>query len=142
MHPGLPNVTSHHITQPIDHFGYDAAVGSYEQRYFTYDHYLHDASAPTLVFFYCGNEDNVELYVNNTGLMWTLGSKMNALLVFAEHRYYGASLPVPPTTSATSAGSATSTTGWSSTGAKPPRTTAVCCFTSARLLEVTRDSPR
>ena len=106
MHPGLPNVTSHHITQPIDHFGYDAAVGSYEQRYFTYDHYLHDASAPTLVFFYCGNEDNVELYVNNTGLMWTLGSKMNALLVFAEHRYYGASLPVPPTTSATSATSA------------------------------------
>ena len=98
VHPGLPNVTSHHHTQPIDHFGYGAAVGSYEQRYFTYDHFLRDASSPTLVFFYCGNEDNVELYVNNTGLMWTLGSKMNALLVFAEHRYYGASLPLPPTT--------------------------------------------
>lgn len=33
------------------------------------------------------------LAVNNTGLMWTLGPKYNALLVFAEHRYEGKSFP-------------------------------------------------
>ena len=32
-------------------------------------------------------------YVNNTGLMWQLGQEMQALLVFAEHRYYGKNLP-------------------------------------------------
>lgn len=66
---GLPNVTVHHITQHIDHFGYDASLGSYQQRYFKYEQYLQDPSSPpSIVFFYCGNEDNVELYVNNTGL--------------------------------------------------------------------------
>ena len=101
-HPGLPNVTEHTITQNIDHFGYDANTGTYQERYFTYDKYLATPNSPTVIFFYCGNEDNVELYVNNTGLMWQLGKKMNALLVFAEHRYYGKSLPVPPPTTKTS----------------------------------------
>ena len=78
-HPGLPNVTKHSITQNIDHFGYDAAVGSYQQRYFTYEGFVKDAAAVDIVFFYCGNEDNVELYVNNTGLMWELGKKMNTI---------------------------------------------------------------
>lgn len=35
----------------------------------------------------------MELYVNHTGLMWENAEDMNALLVFAEHRYYGESLP-------------------------------------------------
>lgn len=33
------------------------------------------------------------LYLNNTGLMWELAPRHNALLVFAEHRYYGESKP-------------------------------------------------
>ena len=39
------------------------------------------------IFLYTGNESPLEEYVNNTGLMWELGAKMGALLVFAEHRY-------------------------------------------------------
>ena len=35
----------------------------------------------------------MEEYVNNTGLMWELGASMGALLVFAEHRYEGSSVP-------------------------------------------------
>ena len=34
-------------------------------------------------------------YVNNTGIMWERGAKAGARLVFAEHRYYGESMPVP-----------------------------------------------
>lgn len=33
-----------------------------------------------------GNESPVDVYVNNTGLMWELGKKLGARLVFAEHR--------------------------------------------------------
>ena len=50
------------------------------------------------VFFYFGNEDNVELYVEHTGLMWESAPDMGAALVFLEHRYYGKSLPFPPNT--------------------------------------------
>jgi lysosomal Pro-X carboxypeptidase len=48
------------------------------------------------VFFYFGNEDNVELYVNHTGLMWESAAEFKALLVFGEHRYYGETMPYPP----------------------------------------------
>ncbi|CAN0465415.1 unnamed protein product, partial [Laminaria digitata] len=40
-----------------------------------------------------GNEADVSLYVGATGLMWENAPAFNALLVFAEHRYYGESLP-------------------------------------------------
>lgn len=44
------------------------------------------------VLFYFGNEDNVELYLNHTGLMWENADKLGAALLFVEHRYYGESL--------------------------------------------------
>ena len=47
------------------------------------------------IFFYTGNESPIDEYVNNTGLMFELASKphFSALVVFAEHRYQGQSLP-------------------------------------------------
>lgn len=35
----------------------------------------------------------MSLYVGATGLMWENAPDFNALLVFAEHRFYGESLP-------------------------------------------------
>ena len=39
------------------------------------------------ILFYTGNEANVELYINATGLMWERAAELGALLVWAEHRY-------------------------------------------------------
>jgi hypothetical protein len=41
------------------------------------------------IFFYLGNEADVLLYLNNTGLMWESAPEFDALLVFAEHRCRG-----------------------------------------------------
>jgi len=45
------------------------------------------------IFFYAGNEADVTLYVNHTGLMWESAAQLGALLLFAEHRYWGESCP-------------------------------------------------
>lgn len=84
------------IEQDVDHFGFQTKAGAdplapvketYMQRYFICADTW--AGPPAPIFFYLGNEDNVELYMNNTGLMWESAPSFGALLVFAEHRYYG-----------------------------------------------------
>lgn len=94
--PGTANCTVKYIDQYIDHFSWapplGGAVSTYKQRYFVNDQWWRPGSP---IFLYLGNEDNVELYVNHTGLMWENAEEFRALLVFAEHRYYGLSMPFP-----------------------------------------------
>ena len=85
--------------QRLDHFSFgtasdDPKTAFFSQRYFLCAKRHFDADAPA-VFFYTGNEADVELYVNATGLMWEMSAEngTRALLVFAEHRYYGQSRP-------------------------------------------------
>lgn len=76
----------------LDHFSWTTKA-TFKQRYFVCDrHYKPGKGA---IFFYLGNEADVLLYLNNTGLMWELAPEHNAMLVFAEHRYYGESKPFP-----------------------------------------------
>ena len=62
----------------------------YQQRYFICSGAQWKPN--NTIFFYTGNEANVELYLNHTGLMWENADDFGAILVFAEHRYYGASI--------------------------------------------------
>ena len=102
----MDNVTCHFLTQPLDHFSapagsrrrknYGSNSGSgetFEERYCVFDGYAKDSSTEGPIFFYTGNESPVEQYVNQTGLMWELAPKHDALVVFAEHRYQGESVP-------------------------------------------------
>eukprot|EP00892_Ulva_mutabilis_P001558 jgi/Ulvmu1/11402/UM075_0064.1 len=87
------------FTTNLDHFS--RSVGpdgqdSFQLRYYVCDHAHRHASEDGPagpIFFYLGNEANVLLYINATGLMWENAEKFGAMLVFAEHRYYGESLP-------------------------------------------------
>ncbi len=84
--PTSANCTTYFFEQNIDHFNWGVPPGgvqTYQQRYFVCDQHWRTDGA---VFFYFGNEDDVTLYVNHTGLMWENAEKFGAMLIFAEHR--------------------------------------------------------
>lgn len=119
--PSTVNCTWKFFDNALDHFTPGTTVNgsaTYRQRYCIYDSFWKQATQqarerasrssspaeeatatevaaapPPPIFFYTGNESPVEEYVNNTGLMWSLGKTMGALIVFAEHRYEGESVP-------------------------------------------------
>lgn len=88
--PGVLNCTEQWFTQYIDHFTWNTST--YQQRYFVYDSYFRPGGP---IFFYTGNEADVEVFANCTGLMWENANEVGALLIFAEHRFFGKSLPCP-----------------------------------------------
>ncbi|GMF23188.1 unnamed protein product [Phytophthora lilii] len=82
------------VTQELDHFraNGESSEGTFELRYFVCSPENFDPTNGS-IFFYVGNEADVTLYLNHTGLMWENAAAFNALIVFAEHRYFGKSIP-------------------------------------------------
>lgn len=104
--PGVANCSELFFEQTLDHFNWNGVnvqtpdQTTFKQRYFVNTQYWRNTTVNGTtrrgpIFFYFGNEDNVELYVNHTGLMWESAEEFGAALVFAEHRFYGESLPFP-----------------------------------------------
>ncbi len=88
----IANMTCDFFTQPLNHFVPRGKSPSFQQRYCIYDGYAsNNTTSPIL--FYTGNESPLEQYINHTGLMWELAPRLNARVVFVEHRYEGQSLP-------------------------------------------------
>jgi len=81
---------THWYPQTLDHFNFLGEDKQFAQRYLVNDEHF-KPGAP--VFFYTGNEGDITWFCNNTGFMWDIAEEFNAMLVFAEHRYYGKSLP-------------------------------------------------
>ncbi|XP_017400421.1 lysosomal Pro-X carboxypeptidase isoform X1 [Cebus imitator] len=79
-----------YFQQKVDHFGFNT-VKTFNQRYLVADKYWKENGGSIL--FYTGNEGDIIWFCNNTGFMWDVAEELKAMLVFAEHRYYGESLP-------------------------------------------------
>ncbi|XP_011863698.1 PREDICTED: lysosomal Pro-X carboxypeptidase [Vollenhovia emeryi] len=74
----------------VDHFSF-AVQDTFKLRYLVNDTWRKTENAP--IFFYTGNEGDIEVFAENTGFLWETAPQFGALVVFAEHRYYGESLP-------------------------------------------------
>ncbi|CAN8028143.1 unnamed protein product, partial [Ixodes persulcatus] len=74
----------------VDHFSF-SNPDKFRQRYLFYDKSWNGNGGP--IFFYTGSEMNVEVFANQMGMMYDWAPEFKAMLVFAEHRYYGDSLP-------------------------------------------------
>lgn len=80
------------FTQLTDHFTW-ANQDTFKQRYLVNKDHWCGKNCPIL--FYAGNEGDIEMFTNNTGWMWENAASLHALLIFAEHRFYGKSMPYP-----------------------------------------------
>eukprot|EP01013_Petalomonas_cantuscygni_P038925 TRINITY_DN70173_c0_g1_i1.p1 TRINITY_DN70173_c0_g1~~TRINITY_DN70173_c0_g1_i1.p1 ORF type:complete len:535 (-),score=30.64 TRINITY_DN70173_c0_g1_i1:154-1758(-) len=107
---GFKNVTviyrERWFAQEVDHFVFRTSVagddgGRWKQRYFVNTDHVPILSSGSShadfpIFFYAGNEDSIETFISASGALYFYASKAQAAIVFAEHRYYGASFPVSP----------------------------------------------
>ncbi|XP_055383039.1 lysosomal Pro-X carboxypeptidase [Condylostylus longicornis] len=83
--------TEKYINVPLDHFSFTNQT-TFKLRYLINETYSSGRSYSP-IFFYTGNEGDIELFAQNTGFMWEAAKQMQAAVIFAEHRYYGKSLP-------------------------------------------------
>lgn len=83
--------TYHTLITQVDHFKYDPNQ-TFQLRYAVADHYW-NARNNGPIFIHTANEGSIEDHVRDMGIMWEWAQEFKALLVFAEHRYYGESLP-------------------------------------------------
>ena len=77
------------VTQRIDNFGW-AHDGTYQEKVLFSDKHFIPGSP---ILLYAGNEGRIEKYCENSGQLWDLEKELNAMVLFAEHRYYGESMP-------------------------------------------------
>ncbi|XP_066258958.1 lysosomal Pro-X carboxypeptidase [Euwallacea similis] len=78
-----------YIDVPLDHFSFTNNI-TFKLRYLVNDTFFGEDKP---IYFYTGNEGDISMFAQNTGFMFDLAKKKGALIVFAEHRFYGKTLP-------------------------------------------------
>ena len=90
-------VQTKYFTQPLDHFN-SQINGTWQQRYLINTQYWGSKNISSAckgpILFYTGNEGSVTEFYENSGFVTeVLAEQYGGLVIFAEHRYYGDSLP-------------------------------------------------
>jgi lysosomal Pro-X carboxypeptidase len=75
-----------YYTQRLDHFSFIGDTqgdSSFQQRYLlgSPDKWARPGGP---IFFYCGNEGDIVWFAENTGFVWEIAPRFNALVIFAE----------------------------------------------------------
>ena len=87
--------------QPCDHFNFQNPDKFKQKVLVNFDHWKNIDGSPAKnnenptgpIFFYTGNEGPVEDFADNSGFIFEIAEQFNAGIVFAEHRFYGVSMP-------------------------------------------------
>uniref|UniRef100_A0A914ECQ8 Uncharacterized protein n=1 Tax=Acrobeloides nanus TaxID=290746 RepID=A0A914ECQ8_9BILA len=87
--PEYNYTVSWYENMPVDHFSY--TNGDVFDLKFVYNLDYYEEGGP--IFFYTGNQERIEVFINNTGIIWDIAPLFKAAVVFAEHRYYGDTKP-------------------------------------------------
>ncbi|TVU34993.1 hypothetical protein EJB05_16855 [Eragrostis curvula] len=87
-----------YFRQRLDHFSFPGVEEEEDDYAFFQQRYLVGrgggwAGPGGPIFFYCGNEGDIAWFAANSGLVWEAAPRFAALVIFAEHRYYGESMP-------------------------------------------------
>ncbi|KAG5040474.1 hypothetical protein JHK85_012950 [Glycine max] len=75
------------IQQSLDHFSF-SELPTFPQRYLISTEHWVGPRRLGPVFFYSGNEDDIEWFAQNTGVVWEIAPRFGAM-----HQYYGESVP-------------------------------------------------
>ncbi|RWS02071.1 lysosomal Pro-X carboxypeptidase-like protein [Dinothrombium tinctorium] len=84
------NFSVFYYEQKVDHFSY-TNNDTFDQRVIiSADHWCKNGCP---IFFFTGGASDIFTYANNSGLLWENAARFRAMVIFAEHRYFGHSLP-------------------------------------------------
>ncbi|XP_069791810.1 dipeptidyl peptidase 2 isoform X1 [Narcine bancroftii] len=86
-----PDFKELYMNQLVDHFSFSTRQKTYRQRYLMTDKFWLKSIGP--IFLYTGNEGDIWDFANSSRFITELATEQQALVIFAEHRYYGKSLP-------------------------------------------------
>lgn len=82
-----------YTTVKVDHFAFDN-TSTFKLRYLVKDKYFDKTDKTAPILFYCGNEGAIEDFYNNSGFITeNLAQEFKGLVIFAEHRFFGESMP-------------------------------------------------